>query len=125
MKPRILQARIKLQFWGELFKLNNNFQNNAKFNVRPALPYATPNMSQRIPEILHHIWMLCPGLNGVTKPFCLLIPADQSTRHFSRMPDETLISTRSIPMCLRYNFNWAPRNEKHLTCIVSVRQKHI
>ena len=51
MKPPILQARIKLQFWGELFKLNNNFQNNAKFNVGPSLPYATPNMSQRILEI--------------------------------------------------------------------------
>ena len=31
------------------------------------------------------------------------------------MQDETLISTRSIPMCLRYYFNWAPRYEKHLT----------
>ena len=61
---------------------------------------------------------------GVTKPFCLLTLVDQSIpRHFSRMQDETLISTRSIPMCLRYYFNWAPKNEKDLT-LCPAKQKH-
>ena len=73
--PSILQARIKLQFWGELFKLNNNFQNNAKFNVGPWRFLIQDRIwAKEFWKFLHHIWMFCTALiwsdQSILSGFC-------------------------------------------------------
>ena len=78
--PSILQARIKLQFWGELFKLNNNFQNNAKFNVGHGASLSKTKYEPKNSGNFYIIFgCFAQDWIGVTKPFCLLTLVDQST----------------------------------------------